>query len=92
MRFLIVLMILLTGCNHLTVERGEAVSLDGPKHEYKLTSFVWGLFNGSEIPTPLCQSGNFKQIHFYMSAGDTALTALTLGLYVPHRAAVTCAP
>ncbi|MBX3021438.1 MAG: hypothetical protein KF799_07135 [Bdellovibrionales bacterium] len=81
--------LLLNSCAHLKFERGEP-SESGSQHAYRVHQFLWGMTKIEKFPAPLCAGSSFKEAYVWMSAQDVLLGLFTLGIYVPHRATVTC--
>ena len=83
--------LMLTSCANLTVNRNDTPAA-GESTEIKLSSFLEGFVPGRKIPpaSSLCPNGRVESIALGMNGGDVMLTMVTLGVFVPHRATVTC--
>lgn len=90
---LIVPLILLTACSHMTVTRQEDAHFQEPK-EFTMHSFLLGFVPGAG-PTStqdFCPGGRIEALDLRMSGLDVVMTLATVGLYVPHKAKVQCGP
>jgi hypothetical protein len=94
MRLALLLILLATSaCNHLRVQRGESTPRPvASTHEYKLNSFLWGFVPGPRLQPEsiLCPGGRIESLDLRMSGTDVLLTAVTVGIFVPHRVTVGC--
>lgn len=78
-----------TGCFRATF--ADARLPVGIRQDVWLDGFLFGLVGSEEVDTRFfCDSGP-AWVGVYTSAGTWALTALSLGIYTPRKAAVTCA-
>gem|GEM_PF-5281347 len=89
---LLVLFLSLNSCAHLTVNRNDSPDSSGDRTEIKLASFLFGFVPGKKMPpaAALCPKGRFESVNLEMKGTDVWMTAITLGIYVPHRAIVIC--
>lgn len=81
------------GCAHLTVKRGENTPRPiAEKSEVFIYSWIWGFLPGKKLQSEsvLCPSGRIEELAMKMNATDVLITTATLGVYVPHRAEVSC--
>ncbi len=95
MRLILLLLTIsaLPACNHLTIKRGEnTVRPTAQEVEASLYSFGWGFIPGKKLPpeSELCPSGRIEALTMRMSGTDVLIAAATLGVFVPHRADVSC--
>jgi hypothetical protein len=78
-----------TGCFEATFV--DARSPAEARQDVWLDGFLFGLVGSGEVDTRFfCESGPAK-VGVYTNAGTWALTVLSLGIYTPKKAAVTCA-
>jgi hypothetical protein len=78
-----------TGCFKATFEDARAPI--GERHEVWLDGYLFGLSGSGDIDTRFfCESGPAR-VGVYETAGTWLLTLLSLGIYTPRKAAVTCA-
>jgi hypothetical protein len=78
-----------TGCFKATFE--DARSPAGARYEVWLDGYFFGLAGSGDVDTRFfCESAPVR-VGVYESAETWALTVLSLGLYTPRRAVVTCA-
>jgi hypothetical protein len=89
---LIVFALLLTSCANLTIQRNDAPASGGEQTEVRLASFLFGFVPGKRFPplSTICEKGRLESIDLGMTGNDVLLTLVTFGIYVPHRAVVTC--
>lgn len=82
---------LLTGCAQLRITRDESAAV-GANREIVIHSFLWAFIPGRALPPvdQMCPGGRVESLDFGMKSQDVMLTAVTLGIYVPHRVIVTC--
>src|SRR5690348_10224516 len=77
-----------TGCFKATFE--DARSPVEARQDVWLDGFLFGLVGSGEIDTRFfCEAGPAR-VAVYTSAATWVLTALSLGIYTPRKAAVTC--
>ena len=77
-----------TGCFKATFE--EPQSPYSERHEVWLDGYLFGLVGEGEVDTRFhCESGT-TSVGVYESTATWVLTALSLGVYTPRRAWVTC--
>ena len=81
---------MLAGCFNVTyIAKSRAPS--AVIHEHKLTFFLGGLVGTEEIPAgQLCPNGVAK-VHTQNTFVDMLLTVVTLTIYSPRTAEITCA-
>lgn len=96
MRFTLIaslISLLLSSCANLDVHRNDTPQNGGEKINIKLNSFLFGFVPGPKLPPmpDICPKGRMEMVEFDKSPGDAWLSVVTLGVYVPHRVAVTCA-
>ena len=92
MRLLIILVPLLVSCANTVIHRNDTPTESSVKTELALKSFLWGFIPGTGIPpaAALCPKGKVESITLNRTTADAALTWVTLGIYVPHRATIVC--
>lgn len=77
------------GCFKATFE--DARSPLEVRQDVWLDGFLFGLVGSGELDTRFfCDTGPAR-VGVYTNAGTWALTLLSLGIYTPRKAAVTCA-
>ncbi len=76
----------------MTVRRTDPAAEPGTAQSYTLHAFAWGLLSVTVLPpeSDLCPQSRIATIETDMNALNVIATGLTLGLYVPHRATITC--
>lgn len=64
----------------------------GQVKEYELNSFLWAFIPGTKLPpaSELCPGGKVQTLDLGMETSQVLLTAVTIGIFVPYKAAVTC--
>ncbi len=84
---------LFISCANLKVTRNDAPTAGTESQEIKMSYIAWGFAPIQKVPpaSSLCAKGRFESVIFSRTTADAALTWLTLGFYVPHRATVICA-
>jgi hypothetical protein len=87
-----ILLICLSACSHLLIQRGEEKSAEGPVQRIELRSFIWGFVPHRKIrpEAELCPNGRIRTADLKMDQQDVLLTIVTLGIYIPHRVDITC--
>ena len=96
-RMMRLILILLTfsafGCSHLTIKRGENTPRAiASETDVQIYSWAWGFLPGKKLPAEaeLCPSGRIESLTMRMSATDVLISTATLGVFVPHRAEISC--
>ncbi|MGE0527027.1 MAG: hypothetical protein AB7G93_17605 [Bdellovibrionales bacterium] len=89
----LMLTFLTTSCSHLEVHR-PSVPPAGAKVELRLHSLLLGLIPVSKPPPAytLCSGARVAHIDLRLAPTDVLLSMVTLGVYVPHRMTILCAP
>jgi hypothetical protein len=84
-------------CAHMTFKNGSDNITQVSKQEYTMDGALFGLVSGlfskpEFLPQNnlTCPEGGIYSVELRMSAQDVLLTVVTLGLFVPHRATITC--
>jgi hypothetical protein len=78
-----------SGCFKATLQ--EPRSPVGETHDLWLHGFVFGLIGVDEIDTRFFCEAETAKVGVYQSAGTFTVTLLSLGIYSPRKAAITCA-
>ena len=60
-------------------------------HEQKLTFFIGGLVGEQDIQAGQLCPGGVARVHTKHTFVDALLTGITLGIYAPRTAEITCA-
>ncbi len=60
-------------------------------HEQKLTFFIGGLVGEADVQAGQLCPGGVARVHNKLTFVDGLLTAITLGIYAPRTAEITCA-
>jgi hypothetical protein len=91
-RFLALFILLIAaGCMHVNISRSEKVSGGGPVQNIDLNSFVWGFVPVTIPPeAELCPKSRIETVAIGQNGTDVFLSMITLGIFVPHRAEITC--
>jgi hypothetical protein len=89
---LVLCALLLTSCANLAIHRNDAPAAGGERTEVRLASFLFGFVPGKKLPpvSTICGKNRLESIDLGMTGNDVLLTLVTFGIYVPHRAVVTC--
>ena len=81
-------------CIHLNVIRSDATppATSVETRTVQLNYFLWGLIPTSKLSVErdLCPNSNLDRLDMKMSCGDVTLSVVTLGIYIPHQATLTC--
>lgn len=87
------LIFLSLGCNHVTISRYEKASASTKSTEIELDSFALG-FVPVKLPSEneACPQSKIDSVNLSMNTKDVLLSIVTIGIYVPHRAEITCTP
>jgi len=82
----------LSSCAYLNIARHEPAPTQSTAIQVPLNSFIFGFVPGSKIPPQslLCPGGRIESATLEMTSNHVLLTLVTLGIYVPHRATVSC--
>ncbi len=83
--------IALTGCHNVSyVAKTKMPS--AVKSEHSLSFFLWGLAGNEDVNLAQdCGAQGVSKIHTFTSFGQGFIGVITLGIYVPRTAVVTCA-
>lgn len=89
--------VLLTGCGHLTLHRGDEVvpsTTAATTQNYTIDALLFGTIPLTKLPQEgeLCPTSRIETLNFNMEGSQVLLAIVTLGIYTPHDVRVDCAP
>lgn len=81
----------LSGCYKATFIR-DAEAVRGEEHDQWTTFFLYGLIGTEEVDVKeFCPNGDVAVVRTGANFGTGFVSAITLGIYTPHKVYVTCA-
>src|SRR5438874_864564 len=87
----LIFLLLTTGCMSVGISRAERAAAGAKTEDFDVNSFLWGFLPAHLPPeTQVCPQSRIETIHLGQNGSDVFITAITLGIFVPQRAEVSC--